>query len=85
MPIGVNIVGGVVSLVIYAVIVFGIYKVHQIATDLGEIKEILRDIRRSADAAAPSLPHSTENLVRAVSSASYSEVVEQPPTHSQQV
>ncbi len=82
MPIGFDIVGGVISLIVYSVVIFGVFKIHQVAAELGEIKEVLRDIRRNTEG-APSLPHSAESLVRAVNSASYSEIAEQAATHSE--
>jgi len=82
MPIGFDIIGGVISLVVYSVVVFGVYKVHQMTTELGEIKEVLRDIRTNT-LGAPSVPHSAESLVRAVNSASYSEILDQAATHSE--
>ena len=62
------------SMVGYAIIAFAVWKLTQIVTELGEIKEILSDIRRNSDHG------SVQNLARAVSDASYS--VEEP-THSE--
>lgn len=85
MPIGVDIIGGAVSLVVYAVLMFGVYKITQMASDISDVKDLLRDIRRNTESTVTaSNPQSPEALVRAVHSASYSEIVaEERPTHSE--
>lgn len=47
------IMGGMVSLVVYGMILAGVYKVFKISTDLTEIKDLLRDIKRAAEADTP--------------------------------
>lgn len=42
-------VGGMMTLVVYGMIFAGVYKVFQISTDLNELKDLLRDIRRNTD------------------------------------
>ena len=71
------------SLVGYAIVGFGLWKLNQMVTELGEIKEILGDIRRQTDSENAMLPSSTENLARAVSSASYPEISGEEITHSE--
>ena len=85
MPAGLEIFGGLVSLVVYGVVIFAVYKVFQMAGDMSEIKEILRDIRRNTEDKTfhDAAPHSAESLVRAVNAASYSELVEPSATHSE--
>ena len=62
-----------VALVAYAVVLAGVYKVFRMTSDLTEIKELLRDIKRntqeplSFDRAAPvtpAIPQSHEDLLR---------------------
>ena len=70
-------VGGVISIVFYSVVLSGLYKVFQISTELGEIKELLKDIRRNTENAspvAPALRESPESLMRAVSAARYEDL-----------
>ena len=68
-------VGGVISIVFYSVVLSGLYKVFQISTELGEIKELLKDIRReNASPVAPALRESPESLMRAVSAARYEDL-----------
>jgi hypothetical protein len=79
MPSGPDVLSGLVSLVLYTVVMVSVYKVFQIAGDMNEIKELLKDIRRNTDTQAlpepaASVPNSMPSLVRAVNSASYSEV-----------
>jgi hypothetical protein len=71
-------IGVFMSLVVYLIITFGVYKVMQVANDMSEIKDLLKDIRRNTDAAQPGAPefHSAESLVRAVNAGSYSEILD---------
>ena len=78
-----TIVGGGLTLIFYAVILALAYRIFQMASDVTEIKELLRDIKRntaaSADAPVQALgtgvrPDSAEALVRAVHRASYQEI-----------
>jgi len=45
--------GGAVTLIVYGMIMFGVYKLYQISTDVGEIKDLLRDIKSNTDHVAP--------------------------------
>jgi hypothetical protein len=47
------IVSGLVSIVMYSVVIFGIYKVFQIGTDVNEIRDLLRDIKRNTQDISP--------------------------------
>jgi hypothetical protein len=77
MPFGFEMIGGLISVVVYSVMLFAAYKIFQIANDLSELKELLRDIRRNTTSATPSAPHSPESLARAVNQASYSEIIDE--------
>ncbi len=70
------IIGSLGTLFVYAVIAAGAMKLFQIATDVGEMKEILKDIKRnSEELASPpgrTTPQSPEALLRALSAESYS-------------
>jgi hypothetical protein len=68
------------SIAVYALLLGGVFKLFQIANDLGEIKDALLDIRRNLHdplSPAPPLPQSAENLLRAVSAQGY------PPVESE--
>jgi hypothetical protein len=63
------VLGTLVSTVIYAVILTGVVKLFQIATDLREVKDLLHDIKRNTqDASLPRLQTtpSPESLLHAV-------------------
>lgn len=69
------IISGVLTLIIYGLALFAVYRIFQISNDVSEIKELLRGIKRNtegapAPAAAPQVavpqPQSAEALVRAV-------------------
>jgi hypothetical protein len=67
-------ISGVMSIVVYTVILFAAFKIFQIATELGEIKELLKDIKRNSDdqvTGTYSTTRSPESLMRAVSEATY--------------
>jgi len=42
-------ISGVLTILVYTVILFAVFKIFQIATDLGEIKELLKDIKRQTE------------------------------------
>ena len=68
------VIGGVVTIVVYTLILFGIFKVFQIAGEVSEIKDLLQDIKRNTQDATPAAlvhPQSPESLMRAVSAAEY--------------
>jgi hypothetical protein len=85
-----TVLSGAMMLVTYALIIFAAYKVFQIGTDVAEMKQLLKDIRRNTstpDAASGSAPqppplrvnaapNSAEELVRAVHAASYEDLDE---------
>ena len=79
------IISGVFTIIGYGMILFAVYKIFQIGTEVTEIKTLLQDIRRNTSVApsTASFPHSPESLVRAVHSASYSDLeaqlTEDPP------
>jgi hypothetical protein len=63
---------GLVTVVLYVVILAGVYKLFQVASDLSEIKDVLQDIRRNThDVIAPGSVHAPEALLRAVNAESY--------------
>jgi hypothetical protein len=69
------IISGVGSLLVYGMMIAGVYKLFQIATDLTEIKDTLQEIKRNTlDAAprawTPAKESSPESLMRALDSAS---------------
>jgi hypothetical protein len=73
----------IISLAAFCLVVAGVLKVFQISTDMGEIKDLLKDIKRNTSDYSPErlkaqvpppsagLPQSPEDLARAVRSASY--------------
>jgi hypothetical protein len=65
-----TIISGLATLVVYGLIVASVYKVFQMSSDLTEVKELLKDIRRNTEVATP-VTQSTENLMRAVHGESY--------------
>jgi hypothetical protein len=76
------VVNGLVSVVAYALLAFGIFKIYSISSDVSEIKDLLRDIKRNTEdvsltpgARVPS----TEALLRAVSAAASQTLPESEP------
>jgi hypothetical protein len=74
-------VGDVASLVVFVLLIAGTMKVFQMSTDMREIKDILKDIKRNtqqvamaAPAAAPAMGNqvTAEELVRAVNAQNFS-------------
>ncbi len=76
------VVNGLVSVIAYALLAFGIFKIYSISTDVSEIKDLLRDIKRNTEDAsvtpAARIP-STEALLRAVSAAATKTLPESEP------
>jgi len=75
----------VLSLTAYAAVMAGVLKLFQIGTDLGEIKDLLRDIKSNTnDSMSPAIstPESPEHLLRAVSAESYPEPSSVEPDRS---
>jgi hypothetical protein len=72
-------IGGIISIVFYSVVLGGLYKIFQISSELGEIKEVLKDIRRNTEDVSPAAlsarQASPEHLMRAVTAASYEDLV----------
>lgn len=71
-------ISGVMSILVYAVIAFAVYKIFGIAADLTEIKDVLKEIKRNTEDQSPEafaarhpIAQSQANLMRAVSTASY--------------
>jgi hypothetical protein len=65
-------VSSAVTIVVYGLIVAGVYKIFQVAADLSEIKDLLRDIKRNTqDTLVPGVRQSPEDLLRAVGAESY--------------
>jgi|GEM_PF-2252295 hypothetical protein len=71
------VVSGLLTLIVYSMVLFAVYKVFQISNDVGEVKELLRAIKSNTEAApaaaspagaraAEAIPQSAEALVRAV-------------------
>jgi hypothetical protein len=76
------VVNGLVSVVAYALLAFGIFKIYSISSDVSEIKDLLRDIKRNTEdvsltpgARVPS----TEAQLRAVSAAASQTLPESEP------
>jgi hypothetical protein len=76
-----SIISGGLMVIVYTLILVAIYRVFQIGADVGEIKGLLKDIKRNTDPAesqtalrAVSRPESPEALVRAVHAASYQDL-----------
>jgi hypothetical protein len=79
------VISGVFTIIGYGMVLFAVYKIFQISTEVTEIKSLLQDIKRNTSSAPPvgSFAHSPESLVRAVHAASYSDLdaqlLEDPP------
>lgn len=56
------IISGLVSVVMYSLVIFGIYKVFQIGVDVNEIRDLLRDIKRNTQDLSP-LPSQVQSPV----------------------
>lgn len=70
------IISGVFTIIGYGMFLFAVYKVFQINTEVTEIKSLLQEIKRNTSTvpSAVSTIHSPESLVRAIHSASYSDL-----------
>lgn len=71
------VISGVVSLVMYSLVILGIYKVFQIGTDVNEIRDLLRDIKRNTQDLSPTASH----LPSAVPLAQALKAYEDDPAH----
>jgi hypothetical protein len=85
-----SIISGALMVIVYTLILVSIYRIFQIGADVGEMKQLLKDIKQntSRTAVAPAAvappplaapPSSAEALVRAVHAASYEEIVNSIP------
>lgn len=71
------IVSSLVSILAYSLLIFAVYKLFQLASDVREIKDTVQDIRRNTqEAVPPPVAHSQspETLLRAVGAESYPEI-----------
>jgi hypothetical protein len=70
-------VNGLLAIIGYVVIFFGVYKVNQIATDIREIKDLVASTRRSSGAITPLprglAPEITTDLVADDSATAYAQ------------
>jgi hypothetical protein len=72
-----TVVSSGVTIVVYAVILAGVYKLFQIATDVNEMKDLLRDIKRNTQEIPSPHPEGThvsrspEDVLRTLSAESY--------------
>jgi hypothetical protein len=70
-----EVISGLMSTVVYAVLVFAVVKIYAISVEVSEIKELLRDIKRNTEDHLPpafaAQAVSPESLVRAVHASSY--------------
>jgi hypothetical protein len=67
-------ISGIMTILVYSMILLTVFKIFQIATDLSEIKELLKDVKRNSEDHSPiplSMTRSPESLLRAVSAESY--------------
>jgi hypothetical protein len=75
----------VMTIFFYAIVIAAVWKLFQIATDLGEIKTILADIRRAAGKpvappqAGPISLESAEALLREVGAESHAQAAGEHP------
>ena len=65
------VISGLLTLIVYGIALFAVYRIFQISKDVAEIKEMVREIKRNTQDApvarvAESTPQSAEALVRAV-------------------
>jgi hypothetical protein len=72
-----SVVSSGAALLVYALIVAGVYKLFQMAADVSEMKDLLRDIKRNTqDSSTPGQPPaaqpSPDDLLRALRAESYS-------------
>ena len=61
------VIGSVVSIAFYSLMLYGIYKIFQISTEISEMKDLLRDIKRNTEEippAGPARPQSHEDFMR---------------------
>ena len=67
-------ISSLATIVVYSLLLFAAFKIVQIATELGEIKELLKDIKRNGEDNSPgglATGRSPESLMRAVAAATY--------------
>ena len=69
-----------ISLIGFGLLVAGVLKAFQIAADMGEIKDLLRDIKRNTqDVSAERAAEPSPNLMQAYSDAEFEETLSPPP------
>ena len=84
------IMSGVLMIFFYAMVTAGVWKLFQVATDLGEIKKLLTEMRRTTDVPAakplpPQIPagpislESAEALLREVAAESHARAAAEAP------
>jgi hypothetical protein len=70
-----EVISGLMTTVVYAVLVFAVVKIYAISVEVSEMKELLRDIKRNTEDRLPPAiaAHavSPESLIRAVHASSY--------------
>lgn len=70
-----EVISGLMSTIVYAVLVFAVVKVYAISVEVSEIKGLLRDIKRNTEDRSPAAfaSHATspESLIRAMHASSY--------------
>ncbi len=70
-------VNGLIAIIGYIVIFVGVYKVHQIASDIREIKDLVASARRNSVTTAPLTtvlaPEITKDLIAEDSAAAYAQ------------
>lgn len=62
------VISSLFSIVLYALLIFGVYKVFQIGVDVNEIRDLLRDIKRNTQDLTPAASqiHSPAPLSKAL-------------------
>ena len=66
------VISGMLSILAYGMLVLAVIKLFSISAELTEIKEIVKDLQRTTEAATiASRAQSPESLIRAVNSSSY--------------
>ena len=69
---GAYMAGTAISVLLYIIVAVAVYKVFQMATDVAEIKEILKDIRQNTDTRSPGMAASgLGNLAQAIEAENY--------------
>jgi len=75
------VISSVVTTLVYSAILAAVIKLFQIATDLSEIKDLLKDMKRNTEGNPPAAPASAlshASLLRAVSGEAYPDAPVEP-------